>query len=305
MTEKINYAALVHTQPCNSGIYDDNTEFTPEYAQKVIANKNIDYVQISKNIPKEAFLQIDNILMQRPDITLRIFGLYDGNFFDLNILKEMPHLRRLQIDDIPTAERINCDVLGELTELRYLKLCVFDLKDYSFIKELPEDLEELHISADSMKGSVNFDCKWLLKFKKLHSLSLEKKAKKNISKIGKLKSLKTLSLRGIKLSDFNFLHDLELEEFFLLWCTINDLSSLAGLTTLKKLHLWRIAKLEDISFISSLSNLEKLQLSNLKLVKALPDLSGAENLEEIILENVPIDKDSIPMELQGVVKQYK
>jgi hypothetical protein len=105
---------------------------------------------------------------------------------------------------ILNPERINFDVLTELN-LRLLQLECFELKNYEFIKNLSDKIEELCIMADTMGAGVKFDCSWLLKYKRLNSLWLGKKAKKNLECISEMPSIKSLSLRGIKISDFSFL----------------------------------------------------------------------------------------------------
>lgn len=152
-----------------------------------------------------------------------------------------------------------------------------------------------------MKGSILFDCEWLLRFQKLHTLYLGKKAKKHIEKIAELPKLKNLKIRGIKLKSLEFLKELNLESLSILWCGMNDLSLLSEFKSLKYLELWRIMKLEDISFLSELSNLEKLVLQDLNHIHELPDLSLCHRLKEIQLINIPIH--FIPKELESIVKR--
>lgn len=306
----INFSNRIEISTHNSGLlpHTDYKELTPEFITKVISNDKIKYIQISKNLPKEVFLQIDSILAQRPDITFRIYGIghLEDDFFDLNVLKTMPHLINLQLEAhlVSNPNVLNCEVLCELSSLRSLTLNLFDMKDYSFIKELPESLEKLQILADCMKGSVVFDCKWLLNFPNLNTLYLGQKAKKNITEIAKLTKLKHLSLRGIKLPDFYFLKDLELESLSILWCGMNDLTSLEGFISLKSLELWRIMNLKDISFISSLINLEILKLQDLRHIIELPDLSKLSKLKKIVLDNTSVDEGKIPTELQSLVHYH-
>lgn len=122
---------------------------------------------------------------------------------------------------------------------------------------------------------------------------LGKKAKKNLESISQISKLKKLSLRGIRVADFSFLKELDLESFALLWCGNTDLSGLGELETLCELELWRIMKLENLDFISSLVNLETLKLQDLKHVTTLPDLSRLKKLIDIQIDNVPIDLDTL------------
>lgn len=284
----------------------NNNNYRSIDINEIVANQKIKYIQISKVIDNDAFVIIDQILGKRKDIIFRIYSLgIDDEVFDLNVLKTMSNLKQLILEAylVNNQDLLNLNVLCELP-LKSLTLNLFDLKDYSFIKGLSKDLEELQILADNMKGSIVFDCCWLLRFSKLKKLYLGKKAKKNIKMITNLTQLKSLSLRGIKLNDLSFLKDLKLECFSLLWCGMNDLSVLKEFQSLKYLELWRILKLDDISFISSLKNLETLKLQDLRHITSLPDLSELKHLKSIYLINMPIDLNSLDEELRKIVKSY-
>ena len=69
-------------------------------------------------------------------------------------------------------------------------------------------------------------------------------------------SIKSLSLRGIKISDFSFLFQMNLDELALYWNSNSDLHELSKLEHLKEIALWRINKLSDISFIKDMLELE-------------------------------------------------
>lgn len=273
------------------------------YRNSIIKNKKIKYIQISQSLPQETFIKIDKILMKRPDITLRIYGLFkEEDSFDLSVLSQMKYLQRLQLEAhlVSNPHLIDCSLLCQLKHLKSLALDIFDLKDYSFLQNLSPDLNELTIIANTIKGGIHFDCEWLLRYKDLNKLSLAKKARKNIQSIVKLPNLKHFTIRGIKLDSLNFLKPLNLESLSILWCGMNDLSYLAQLTSLKYLELWRIMKLEDISFISQLTNLEYLKLQDLKHIKTLPNLSTCHHLKQIKLYNMNIN--DIPKELKPLIK---
>lgn len=188
--------------------------------------------------------------------------------------------------------------------MKSVSIDAFDLHDYSFIQYLSDDLEKITINADTMSGSINFDCKWLLKYKKLHTLWLGKKAKKNIECLAQIELLKSLTLRGIKLSDFEFLKSMNLESFDLLWNSNNDLSELKELKTLKNIGLWRINKLDNIDFIGELENLEVIKLQDLKHVKSLPDLNKLKYLKRIVLDNTGINVEELNESIQQITECY-
>lgn len=273
---------------------------------EILNNKRIKWIQISNYLPDEAYQVIDNVLSVRKDLTFRLFHFMDNDTVDISFLLEMPHLERLQIDCIDfksNPERIDFDVLTKLN-LKSLHLECFDLKNYEFIKNLSDELEEISIMADTMGSGVKFDCSWLLKYKYLNSLWLGKKAKKNLESISELPNIKSLSLRGIKISDFSFLLQMNLDKLALLWNSNADLHELSKMKSLKEIELWRINKLSDISFIKDLINLEVIKLMDLNHVTSIPDLREHKNLQRIFLINTGIDIKSLPKYLQKKVSNW-
>jgi len=283
--------------------YEDIDEQT---LNEIINNKKLKWIQISDYLPNEAYRIIDQIFSVRPDITFRLFHFLNNDEVNISFLKDMPHLKRLRIDCIDfknNPKRINLSVLEEL-KLKSLHIDCFDLRDYEFIRNLSDELEELSIMADTMGPGINFDCTWLLKYNNLQVLWLGKKAKKKIERISQLPKLKSLSLRGIKLTDFSFLYKMNLEKLALLWNSNNDLHELAELKNLKEIELWRINKLSDISFVEELTNLEIIKLQDLKHITCLPNLSKHANLQRIFLIDTGIDIKELPNYLQEKVSTW-
>lgn len=262
----------------------------------IVNNSKIKTIQMSEPLPDEAYQKIDKILSVRPDITFRLFHFLYEDKIDISFLMKMLHLTRVRLDCIDfrnDQQRISFEVLTKL-KIKSFHIERFDLRDYEFIQYLSPDLEELVIMADTMGPGINFDCSWLLKYRHLNSLWLGKKAKKKLEVISQLPELKSLSLSGIKVNDFSFLYQLDLERFALLWNSNNDLKDLSNLKSLKEIELWRINKLEDISFLEKLTNLEIIKLQDLKHITTLPDLSLHMNLQRIFLINTGIDIKSLP-----------
>ena len=273
--------------------------------KKIVDDDTLKYIQISEPLPNKAIANLDKIFEIRPDITFRIYGLYGCRSFDFSLLNKLPHLQHLSIDAVhlgTTKELLNIESVCNIPNLKSLRLEIFDLKDYRFLNHLPGGIEKLILVADTMGGAINFDCNWLVQYENLYSLFLGKKARKNIKAIANLTSLKELTLRGIKLSSLEFLKPLGLEKLSIYFCAMNDLSSIASLTTLKTVELWRIQKLYDISFLSHLEALESIKLLDLKYIKELPDLSKAKGLKEIIYDNVPIETETLPENIQRIIK---
>lgn len=280
-------------------------EIDENFIQEIISNDLIKTIQISKELPKEAFMKIDSILERKPELDFRIYSVTSLDPCDISFLETMKHLKNLRIDCHlrDWQNGLDFNVLTKLN-LKSLSLDAFDLRDYSFINHLSKNIEKLLIFADTMGGSINFDCKWLLQYDKLKTLWLGKKAKKNIECLSEMKSLKSLSVRGIKLKSFDFLRSLELEKFELLWNANNELKDLRDLKSLKEIGLWRINKLENIDFISELVNLEVIKLQDLKHITELPDLSHLTNLKRIVLDNTGISIKNIAEPYQSMVERY-
>jgi len=276
-----------------------------DFINAVVNDDKIKWIQISQLLPEEGYNVIDSILAVKPELYFRIYSLRGDCKCDLSFLERMPHLSKLRIDCHLRAcpDMIDFNILTRL-KLKALHLDAFDLRDYNFLQSLSTELEELLINADTMGGAIQFDCKWLLRYNRLKTLWLGKKARKNIACIAKLPKLKSLSLRGIKLSDFEFLKQMSLEKLALLWNSNNDLQELKWLTSLKEIELWRINKLDDIEFISSLTNLEVIRLQDLKHVTKLPDLSKLHKLNKIILDNTGICIESIGSDLRDKVELF-
>ena len=302
----INFTNHIHiaSKSSTNGVlkFVGYNDISPEMIEEITRDERIKRIQISEELPDKAYQIIDEILKRRQDIYFRIFNIFNKTF-DISILKQMPHLSKVWIDAHlrDNQNAIDCECLCDLPDLKGLHLDLFDRRDYTFINHLSPDLEELILMADTMGGAIQFDCKWLLQYKKLHSLFLGKKAKKNLESIGRIQELKKLSLRGIKVTDFSFLKEIPLESFALLWCGNTDLSELGELKTLRELELWRIMKLEDLSFISSLVNLEALKLQDLKHVTKLPDLSKLKKLRDIQIDNVPIALNTLDESIRKLI----
>ena len=244
---KTNANGLLRTY----GYYD----LTDEMISQITNTPTIKFVQISEPLPQQAYIAIDKILEKREDMHFRIYGLLQGVQFDLSCLYFLKHLKHLTLD-VHLKDRqdlLDLSVLTKLKNLQTLRLALFDLKDYSFIKDLSSDIEELCISADTMGSSIVFDCDWLKRYQNLRTLYLGQKARKHIEHIAELESLENLTVRGIKLKNFDFLRGNGLRSLSIHLCSMNDLTSLTGFDSLKSLELWRIARLEDISFIATLT----------------------------------------------------
>lgn len=305
----IDFTNHIHIakQSTENGVlkYIGYKDITSEMIDEIVQNNRIKWIQIDENLPDRAYREIDRILERRPDIYFRIFGIgtYGNETFDLSVLSQMPHLSKIRIDGHlgKNKEAVNPEYLCKLPNLKGVHLTLFDRLDYGFVKDLPTDLKELILYADTMGKAVQFDCEWLLRYQKLQTLFLGKKAKKHIESINRITNLSSLSLSGIKVENFEFLKELSLKSFALLWCGNSDLTGLGDLTGLRDLKLWRIMKLDNLDFIKSLVNLETLKLQDLKHITTLPDLSKLTQLADIQINNVPINLETLDESVRKLV----
>lgn len=280
-------------------------DITSKLLDEIVKDDRIRWIQINKKLPDRAYREIDRIFERRQDLYFRIFGIGTGEnkTFDLSVLSQMPHMSRIRLDGDLTEneEAVNLAYLCELTNLKGVHLTLFDRLDYSFIRSMAPDLEELILYADTMGKNVQFDCDWLTGYQKLHTLFLGKKAKKHIESIGRIRSLRSLSLNGIRVENFSFLKKPDLDSFALSWCGNSDLAMLGELSGLRRLELWRIMKLADLDFIKSLVNLESLKLKDLKHITKLPDLRRLTRLKEIQIDNVPVNLETMDESVRKLV----
>ena len=119
-----------------------------------------------------------------------------------------------------------------------------------------------------------------------------------------MQSLKALSLRGVKITDFSFLKEMNLDKLALLWNSNNDLQYLENLINLKEIELSRINKLDDISFIEKLTNLEVIKLQDLKHISSLPDLSRHKELKLLFLIDTGIQIDNLPDDIKTKLRNW-
>ena len=158
-----NYLKFSSIVEITGGDLDENN------ISDIINNAELKIIQISTYLEMDKLSLINEIFKQRPDLTFRVYWFLKEDFScDLSFLSKLDAVKRLSVDSLHRVS--NLEVIQELS-LENLKLDVLKLKDYSIIKNLKVDLKSLAIS-NSATGKVDFDCKWLLKYKNLRELYL-------------------------------------------------------------------------------------------------------------------------------------
>ena len=237
------------------------TELNDVLLHAIVSDLSITTVQTENVLNKSALIWIDHLLALREDITFRVFG---SDIVDLSFLQDLPHLRRLSVDlyDFPSLDCL-CGL-----PLRTLSVNTLET-DYTFVQALCPELESLSIAPES-SGRIRFDCAWLARFPKLHTLYL-RKVKTHVETLAQLPALKTLALRGIN-TDLCFLKDSSVETLAIHWGNKAQLDSLACNSKLCSLELWRINGLDTLSFATGLSSLHTLRLLDLPKISSLAPL---------------------------------
>ena len=264
------------------------TQVDDTVINEIINNPISEVIQISDYISESTLRKLNEVFIKRPDIQFRVYdriGCWpEFHGWNLQFLSLLPAVEKLCIDNFECLDT-DFSVLQSLSGLKELQLYIFNVKDYSFVNNLPVQIESLTIDAEMMSGRAKFDCRWLLRFPLLHTLFLGK-IDKNLECIVALDRLWNLTLRGVRVKDLSFLKQLQIESLTISWSSVNktDWDSLRSFSTIHHLKLFSIKKMDDISFVATLPRLEKLELIWMGAVVRLPDLSCLENLKEVYID---------------------
>ena len=269
-------------------------DISESIVQQIIGEKLIKRIQISDYISAAALEKLDCIFTSRPDISFRVYGGAGNTFgsvngfngWNLDFLRHLPNVQKLVIENFE-FKNTDLSILSSLPNLKSLTIEIYDLRDFSFVKTLPSQLEHLSINAELKSGKPVFDCQWLLHFKNMQSLFLGK-LDKNLEAIASLNQLEKLELRSFKNKDLSFLKQIPIKELSILWCdgAKIDLTTLSDIRSIRYLEIFRVSKLDDISFVNKLTGLEKLELVWLPHITKLPDLSSLYQLEEVKIDSL-------------------
>lgn len=262
------------------GFYSLDNDFTVEEALDVIECPEIKSLQCTKPVNMEIWRLInEKILSVRPDIAIRVYGYYTQTC-DLSFLSQLENVQQLSIDGILNSR--NVEFISTLPNLSKLWLDIDDLKTFDFLESTSEKLIELDIGRTSSKKP---DLKVVERFKCLEYLALRGQSK-NIEVLSTLSNLSEISLCGITLSDFKFLHKLnKLDTLHLDLVKSRDFDS-ASTLNIKSLSVSEIRGLDDLSFISGFPSLQSLSLNCLNRVEKIPSLSSELSLRRVFIDNM-------------------
>lgn len=223
---------------------------------------------------------------------------------DLSALSSLKQLERFSVTD---AKMDSIDALTNCSGLKKLRLsnCA-NLKDIIAVSHLPhlsdlnlvdcgnlesllplEALTNLESIALGPHPKIDtFDFAWISNNKNLRNLQLQGFSKfKNIEHLPRLTELQKLDLSEChgfdslpSLKPLTKLNRLELKK-----CSIVDLDSLAGLSSLLTVVVDYCERLESIEGIKNCHRIGWLRLHNCPLVKSLDPLSNIERLDQLTL----------------------
>ncbi len=230
-------------------------DIKPSDIPKLIAEKNIHQIQLYsfKNPNIRTWETLNQFFKKHPEIGLRILW----------------------------HEKFDQSFYTNLSELRHFTIGSYLTKDFSFLKN---NLRLKTLGVEETK-SIAVDLSFLKEFQDLETLYIDG-MKKGLESISQLSKLKTLSLRGVKMTNFDFAENLNsLTELNLLYGSYKDLKAVAKLKKLKELEISRVRQIPDYQFLNSLVNLENICFEGLSEMHNLPDLSGLRSLKKIKIDN--------------------
>lgn len=133
--------------------------------------------------------------------------------------------------------------------------------------------------------STSIDLSFISEFKSLKSLYIDG-MKKGLQCIAELLELQTLTLRGIKLANLDFITGLKnLGELHLLFGSYKNLEAISTAKNLRTLEMSRTRQIPNYYFLNSLESLDSLCFEGMSTIEVLPDLSGLKNLKKIRIDN--------------------
>ncbi|MHA7844606.1 MAG: hypothetical protein ACX93I_14940 [Winogradskyella sp.] len=238
-----------------SGNINIHSDLKKSDIPKIIAEKNIHSLQLFQfpNPKRQTWETLNEFFSKYPDIGLRVLW-YECQ--DLSFYKLIPNIRKFTI-------------------------ATYNIKDYSILKT---NTKLKHFGIEETKSKA-VDISFINKFTELESLYVDG-MKKGLENVKHLSNLQTLTFRGVKLDNLDFLNELtKLQELNLLYGSYKDLDAVSKLNGLKELELSRVRQIPDYHFLRNLVNLEKLCFEGMSEMSILPDLSGLKSLKRIQVDN--------------------
>lgn len=248
---------------------------------RIVENKNIQVLQTWTPVSNKSWQLINDILLvNRPDIEVRIFGSHK-EICDLKFISILKNVQNLSVDGLMKTK--NHETLTELENLKSLSVGIYDLENFNFLTQISKNIEKLSIEATHSKKP---DLRKIEELKSIKRLYIEGHSK-NIEVISELPKIENLTLRSITTDNLDFLSNLlNLWSLDIKLGGTNNITALEKIKNLKYLELWQIKNMKNIDVISNLTELQNLFLQSLPNIKEIPSLINLSNLRRIYLENM-------------------
>ncbi|GGI56885.1 hypothetical protein [Winogradskyella haliclonae] len=168
-----------------------------------------------------------------------------------------------------------------IPNIRSFTIATYKVKDYSILKS---NCKLKHFGIEETKSKA-VDLSFIKEFQDLESLYVDG-MKKGLENAKYLPNLKTLTFRGVKLDNLDFLTELiKLQELNLLFGSYKNLDSLSKLKQLKSIEFSRVRQISNFDFLNSLENLEKIEFEGMSKMESIPNLSKLKNLKRVHIHN--------------------
>lgn len=214
----------------------------------------------------------------------------------INHLSRIAEFKKLQKLTLWSSGIQDIKPLASLVNLRSLLIGGFSVNDLDALTNL-EDLTELYINYIELFDQVGDDYRLLggevsipklpsfSNFKNITKLFIGNLQAQGFEDVFDLKSLKSLGLDSLEISDISNLTKLEnLEELFIRSLPIQDISWAQHLKSLRKLVISGL-KVKSLDPISNLTNLEELIIID-SAVRDLEPISHLKGLRKLRIEHV-------------------
>ena len=233
-------------------------------------------IPLTEPLTEADYRLLARVIAEHPSVGFYVYQDLEGHFRDLDFLRHFTGLRQLHV--------------------RGLR----GLRDVGGLEYVAPDLETLSIGElRRFRLSLGF----LRSCRRLRRLEIEGHTR-DIEAIGELNELRELKLRSITLPDLALLKPLsKLESLDLKLGGIRDLRHLPEIGRLRYFEAWRIRGLEDLSPLAGVTTLQKLFLQTLNRVTDLPEMGRLELLRSVSLEALKGVRDLAPLARAPALEQ--
>ena len=196
-----------------------------------LAKSNISHIQATRAPTEEDIAILNEIFRRNPNIAFRIYSLSPEKV-DLAILSRLTNLKLLYLDFWPKVD--NIEVVQKL-DLDYLSLSCFQVKDYSFLKNVSSTLKGLTVFLEDK--TYKMDINYILHMTELERLGL-RNVKRGLDKLNEFKNLEELSLRSTSITDYSFLKEMNVKKLYLAMQNAEYFNTFGNCESIEEIKIW-------------------------------------------------------------------